>query len=367
MVSSSGKRELRWGIITMWKKLGSIPAAARQMKVDPQLAGRTIERYKATGTVEDRPRSGRPRVVSKQAATKAVQLLTGRACMSAKGAAKQLAARGLTKYQVSDQTLLAAAKAAAKEQGTPMHLRKGSPAALLSTTHKQCRLDFARSHISFSWPHVMFTDEVRIQLKYPGTAVGRRKWVKGDERYAAPKAIKPLTVCFYAGITKWGVTQPYFVTGTSEQASPYLNRKGQPAANATQLEYHDVMFKGLLPEGHRMFQEHSLSEWYFQQDGAKAHSHAAQTIEEFNRSYSTRVQLLKGWPANSPDLSPIENVWSLVKSQVAQKGCKNIKQLKAAVQKALAGIKAETLDNLFASMHGRMVKVKQHDGDRINY
>lgn len=367
MVANSEKQELRWGIITMWKKLGSTPAAARAMKVDPQLAHRTVERYKTTGTVDDRPRSGRPRAMSRKAATKAVQLLTGDACMSAKDAAKQLAARGLTRYQVSDQTLLAAAKEAAKEQGTPLHLRKGSPAAQLSTSHKQRRLEFAKSHISFSWPHVMFTDEVRIQLKYPGTAVGRRKWVKGDERYAAPKATKPLVACFYAGKTKWGTTKSYFVTGTSEHSTQYTNRKGGPASNATQLEYRDIMFEGLLPEGHRMFQEHSLSEWYFQQDGAKAHSHAADTIAEFNNSYSTRVQLLKGWPANSPDLSPIENVWSLVKDEVARKACKNIKQLKAAVQKALAGITPQTLANLFASMHDRMVEVKKHGGDRINY
>lgn len=252
------------------------------------------------------------------------------------------------------------------KQGTPMHLRRGSPAAQLSTSHKQRRLEFGKSHTSFSWQHVMFTDEVRIQLKYPGIAVGRRKWVRGDERYEAPKATKPLTVCFYAGITKWGITQPYFVTGTSEQRSPYTNRKGEPASNATQLEYHDVMMNGLLPDGHRMFQEHSLSEWYFQQDGAKAHSHAADTIAEFNSRYCTQVQLLKGWPASSPDLSPIENVWSLVKHEVAQKACKNIKQLKAAVRKALAGIKTETVQNLYTSMHRRMVEVREHDGDKIN-
>lgn len=351
----------------MWKKLGSIPAAARAMKVATQLAHRTVERYKDTQTVQDRPRSGRPRVVNKQAASKALQLLTRRASLSAKDAAKHLAARGFTSYPVSDQTLIAAAKQVAKEQGAPMHLRRGSPAAQLSTSHKQRRLEFAKSHTSFSWQHVMFTDEVRIQLKYPGIAVGRRKWVRGDERYEAPKATKPLTVCFYAGITKWGITQPYFVTGTSEQGSPYTNRKGEPASNATQLEYHDVMMKGLLPEGHRMFQEHSLSEWYFQQDGAKAHSHAADTIAEFNSRYCTQVQLLKGWPASSPDLSPIENVWSLVKHEVAQKACKNIKQLKAAVRKAMAGIRTETLQNLYTSMHRRMVEVREHDGDRINY
>lgn len=351
----------------MWKQLGSIPAAARAMKVDRKLAIRTVERYKTTQSVDDRPRSGRPRVLSGPAATKALKLLTGRTSMTAKDTARQLAAKGLTSYQVSDQTVIAAAKKVAKEQGEPLHLRRGNPAAQLSTYHKQHRLEFAKSHISFSWPHVMFTDEVRIQLKYPGTSVRRTKWVQGNERYDAPKATKPLTVCFYAGITKWGITKPYFVTGTTELHSPYTNRKGQPASNATQLEYHNIMFKGLLPEGHRMFQEHHLSEWYYQQDGAKAHAHAADTIAEFNSSYCTRIKLLKGWPANSPDLSPIENVWSMVKDEVSRKGCNNIHQLKAAVQKALAGITPETLRNLYNSMHTRMVQVKQHDGDRISY
>jgi transposase len=41
-----------------------------------------------------------------------------------------------------------------------------------------------------------------------------------------------------------------------------------------------------------------------------------------------KINHLEYWPPNSPDLSPIETVWSLMQSKLEGKTIKNIKELK---------------------------------------
>jgi transposase len=54
----------------------------------------------------------------------------------------------------------------------------------------------------------------------------------------------------------------------------------------------------------------------FQQDGASCHT------EKATRAlFSDKSITVLHWPANSPDLNPIENIWAVLKQNVEKKSC----------------------------------------------
>ncbi|CAB4026726.1 Hypothetical predicted protein, partial [Paramuricea clavata] len=75
------------------------------------------------------------------------------------------------------------------------------------------------------------------------------------------------------------------------------------------------------------------------------------------------------WPACSPDLNPIENFWSLLKSKVYESGkqfsSKNC--LWEAIQSSAAAIHKDAIKNLTDSMSNRLIKVISAKGDYIHY
>ena len=67
---------------------------------------------------------------------------------------------------------------------------------------------------------------------------------------------------------------------------------------------------------------------------------------------------MKGtWPANSPDLSPIENLWSILKNDLdSMGGLKDLKMLETQLKTAWSNISPEILGNLIDGMPNRIKK-----------
>lgn len=104
----------------------------------------------------------------------------------------------------------------------------------------------------------------------------------------------PTKVMIWSVISGKGTGRLYVVKGTMKQD-----------------QYKEVLNSRLLPQ---------LRDWFpngepfvFMQDGAPCHT--AKSIKTFLDEKS--VPLL-AWPGNSPDMNPIENVWELIKREVAK-------------------------------------------------
>ena len=69
---------------------------------------------------------------------------------------------------------------------------------------------------------------------------------------------------------------------------------------------------------------------------------------------SKGIKSLYGWPARSPDLSPIENMWAIVSKRVDSYGPHDVEELWLFVKKAWDSIPMPIVNALVMSFHGRL-------------
>src|SRR6218665_706403 len=115
---------------------------------------------------------------------------------------------------------------------------------------------------------------------------------------------------------------------------------------------------------HRLFTDNAVS--VFQQYGARAHTCTSAVSRAWlNENIPNNIE---NWPPNSPDLSPIENLWSILSSSVCKDPeLKTPAQLKRRLRKAWNSISVETLHNLIESLPRRMKAVIFSKGNTIAY
>ena len=329
-----------------------------------------IRRYNLVGHARTTKPAGRPLLLDAAAARRAVQLLVEGSNGGARFVSRQLLSEDLTDRLVSPATVLRAAKQQAKADGDPLVLRRGRPPKALSDVTKNKRLDFAKANKRRSWARVMFTDRCKFHFRYPGCSVRQCRWLKSSQKHqdGACKANHAAVYDVYGGITRYGTTKLHVVTGTTGTRTCYKNLQGKAARNITRAEYSDVMTKTLLKEGKKLFGGQGMAVWTYQQDNDPTHARAAEVIQAHNKQHNgCVVDLLPGWPGNSPDLSPIENVWAYVDAEVARMGCKTFEDFKAAVDMTFENIPRDMCAKLIASVPKRLSRCVDRAGAKTGY
>ncbi len=92
----------------------------------------------------------------------------------------------------------------------------------------------------------------------------------------------------------------------------------------------------------------------FQQDNAKPHTAAITTAW----LHSRRVRVLN-WPACSPDLSPIENIWCILKWKICQRWPQTLQQVETYIRQEWDQIPTPKLINPDAQMSSNCFKKKR--------
>ncbi len=124
--------------------------------------------------------------------------------------------------------------------------------------------------------------------------------------------------------------------------------------------YQEILEQFILPSADKLYGDADL---IFQQDLAPAHT-AKGTKSWFN----DHGVIVLDWPANSPDLNPIENhLWAIVKRKMRDTRPNNADDLKAAIKATWASITPEQCHRLSSSMPRRIDAVIHPKGGPTKY
>lgn len=101
----------------------------------------------------------------------------------------------------------------------------------------------------------------------------------------------------------------------------------------------------------------------FQQDNTRCH--IAKTVMTWFKD--KKINVIEDWPAKSPDLNIIENIWDNIGRKIEKKHFTNQRQLWEAVKTAWYQIKPDEIEKLILSIPNRFKGIAKSGGGAINY
>ena len=210
----------------------------------------------------------------------------------------------------------------------------------------QRRLSFAQGYANWTaddWGRVIFSDETHIEV-----FVRSRVWVQRP----AGAAFDPKYTCkrmpHSERVSLWGC----FCARGVGQAEIFVGEFN--AAKFVDILQHNLIQTAL----HFYPQEH----WWFQQDNAPQHtSHLAK------RWFHNHGVDLIDFPPYSPDLNPIENLWSTLKKRVEARLARTTEEVERILREEWEALDTNFLSTLAASMPKRCEAVVSNKGHKAPY
>ncbi len=225
--------------------------------------------------------------------------------------------------------------------------RKRATKPLLNQRQRQKRLTWAVEKKSWTvaqWSKVLFSDESKFCISFGNQ--GPRVWRKSGEAQnpcCLKSSVKfPQSVMIWAAMSSAGVGPLCFLKSTVNAAI-----------------YQEILEHFMLLSADKLYGD---ADFIFQQDLAPAHT-AKGTKSWFNDHGVTVLD----WPANSPDLNPIENLWGIVKRKMRDTRPNNADELKATVKETWASIPPQQCHKLITSMPRRIEAVIKAKGAPTKY
>ncbi len=158
---------------------------------------------------------------------------------------------------------------------------------LLNHRQRQRRLTWAKEKKNWTvaqWSKVLFSDESKFCISFGSQ--GPRVWRKGGEAHS-PSCMKS-SVKVPQSVMIWGAM-------SSAGVGPFCFLK----TNVTAPVYQEILEHFMLPSADQLFKD---ADFIFQQDLAPAHT--AKSTKSWLNDHGVDVL---NWPANSPDLNPIDS------------------------------------------------------------
>ena len=109
-------------------------------------------------------------------------------------------------------------------------------------------------------------------------------------------------------------------------------------------------------------QEMRGKDWVLQQDNASAH--ISKQSQKFFEDEGIKVL---DWPANSPDLNPIENLWPVLKHRVYERNPASISDLRMHIEEEITNIDNNYVASFASTMSKRVLMAIENEGDVVDY
>ena len=238
---------------------------------------------------------------------------------------------------------------ALKHVGLRASMKKKKPR--LTSRHMKLRMDFALRHQHWTeadWKHVIWSDETKIHRL--GFKVCKWIWRKPKDHLS--KRVIQGTVKFGGGsLMMWGCM-------TAQGAGYACRIDGHMDAET----YTHILGNELL----QTVEYYGMDEdkWIFQQDNDPKHTSKMAS----NWLAGKGIQVLE-WPPQSPDLNPIEHLWSYLKRRLAEYDSepKGIIELWERVDTEWNKIPPQICSSLIESMPKRIKAVLKSKGGYTKY
>jgi len=223
--------------------------------------------------------------------------------------------------------------------------RKRKSAPYMLQRHKDKRLQWSRDHVTWpsgKWERVIFSDEKKFNLDGPDGLSYYWHDIRKEEKIFSKRQQGGDSLMLWGAISYFGLSDLRVVKG-----------------NMDSIQYCEV-----LEENLDFSSGHTGESWIFQQDGASVH----RSVYTNNWLRDRNIETLD-WPAKSPDLNIIENVWGIMARRV-YKNCRqfnDVEELSNCVRDVWRGISEEYIQGLYKSIPRRLVQVLEKKGGRTSY
>ena len=211
----------------------------------------------------------------------------------------------------------------------------------------RARIAFAEGYSRWTeedWSRVMFSDETHFYLGHHG-----REYVQRPPGAALdPKYTRKENERLEGKVSLWGC----ICAGGLGHAELY-----DESFNARR--YQSILQLNLVRSAHQFWPQ---GQWWFQQDNATQHK--AETSREWFHNHG--IDLID-WPAWSPDLNPIEELWNDLKRRVYGRHPKSMDELERFVTEEWAATDLNFIARICRNMPHRLQAVIANNGHKIPY
>lgn len=216
---------------------------------------------------------------------------------------------------------------------------------LLSKKHIANRLSFAKRYIARqNWNNVLWSDETKINMFGSDGKI----YVRRPKNTAFdPKYTKKTVKHGGGNIMLWGCF-------SASGVGPIYWIKDKMCA----ADYVNILGNIMLPYA----KEEMALKWEFMQDNDPKHT--SKLVKKWFQDQKINVM---EWPAQSPDLNPIEHLWRILKNRIGDYKPKNKDQLWEKVKSEWYSIDPLVCANLVNSMPHRCIAVIKNKGSTTKY